>query len=68
MLWGYVSSAVRRRPRYGDAAFRRFLRRYQMQCLLRGKASATRRLNEAQEPVWRASRAAVGEGAVHARS
>jgi len=58
MLWGYFSSLVRRLPRYDDPAFRRFLRRYQRQCLLRGKRAATRRLNDAQAPVWRARAAA----------
>ena len=29
MLWGYFGSAARGRPRYDDAGFRRFLRRYQ---------------------------------------
>ena len=52
MLWGYLKSAARRAPRYGDDAFRAFLRRYQRQCLLHGKASATRTLNEAQRAVW----------------
>jgi poly-beta-1,6-N-acetyl-D-glucosamine synthase len=52
ILWGYFSSAVRRLPRYGDAAFRRFLRGYQRDILLRGKREATRRLNEAQAHVW----------------
>jgi len=55
MLWGYFSSAGRRRPRYDDPAFRGFLRRYQRQCLLRGKGEATRRLNESQASVWQAS-------------
>jgi len=54
MLWGYFSSVARGLPRYDDPAFRRFLRRYQRQCLLHGKRAATRRLNEAQAPVWRA--------------
>ena len=58
MLWGYFSSLARGLPRYDDPAFRRFLRRYQRQCLLRGKRAATRRLNEAQAPVWRAREAA----------
>jgi exopolysaccharide biosynthesis WecB/TagA/CpsF family protein len=58
MLWGYVSSLARGLPRYNDPEFRRFLRRYQRQCLLRGKREATRRLNEARAPVWR-SRAAT---------
>lgn len=56
MLWGYVSSAARGVARYEDAAFRDFLRRYQRACLRHGKQEATRRLNEAQEPIWQASR------------
>ncbi|MFI5007994.1 MAG: glycosyltransferase [Solirubrobacterales bacterium] len=55
MLWGYFSSAARGRPRYDDPAFRRFLRRYQRQCLLHGKREATRKVNEAQAPVWHAA-------------
>ena len=54
MLWGYFSSAARGRPRYDDPAFRRFLRRYQRECLLHGKREATRRVDEAQAPVWHA--------------
>lgn len=53
MLWGYFSSMARRVPRYDDAEFRRFLRRYQWSCLLRGKSSATRRLNRRQAGAWR---------------
>jgi glycosyltransferase involved in cell wall biosynthesis len=60
MLWGYFSSAVRRVPRYEDPGFRRFLRRYQRDCLLRGKAEATRRLNASQAPVWHAAHPAAG--------
>lgn len=46
MWWGYVRSALRRRPRYEDAVFRRFLRRYQRDCLLRGKGRTTDALHE----------------------
>jgi poly-beta-1,6-N-acetyl-D-glucosamine synthase len=52
MVWGYLRSAVRRAPRYGDDAFRTFLRRYQRRCLLRGKAAATRALDDEQRGVW----------------
>ena len=52
MLWGYVRSAFQRKPRYGDAAFRKFLRRYQWDCLLRGKAKATADLNRRQLSAW----------------
>ena len=41
MWWGYVRSALQRKPRYPDLEFRRYLRRYQRDCLLRGKAAAT---------------------------
>jgi glycosyltransferase involved in cell wall biosynthesis len=52
MLWGYVRSAAQRKERYGDASFRKFLRRYQWQCLLRGKSRATRALNDQQAAEW----------------
>lgn len=52
MLYGYLRSALARRPRYGDAEFRRFLRRYQWSCLLRGKARATAALEARQAPRW----------------
>jgi glycosyltransferase involved in cell wall biosynthesis len=54
MLWGYVSSALRRAERYEDVEFRGFLRRYQYTCLRLGKRRATRKFNEAQDAVWRA--------------
>lgn len=40
MLWGYLISAVARKPRYNDRAFRQFLRRYQRRALWRGKKRA----------------------------
>ncbi len=44
MLWGYFTSAARRRPRYGDVDFRRDLRRWQLERLkaliTRGKVRA----------------------------
>ena len=52
MMWGYVRSMVHRKPRYGDASFRRFLRRYQWRCLLVGKENATRDLNRLQADRW----------------
>lgn len=53
MLWGYVRSMVARKPRYQDREFRRFLRRYQWDCLLRGKERATQRVNQRQASRWR---------------
>ena len=53
-MWlGYLSSLVRRAPRYEQPDFRRFLRSYQWACLLRGKAAATRRLDDRQAARWR---------------
>jgi len=46
ILWGYFSSMLAGKPRYDGPEFRRFLRRYQRNCLLLGKAAATRRLDE----------------------
>ena len=62
MLWGYFSSAVKRVPRYGDAEFRRFLRRYQRSCLLIGKKAATARVNTRQARAWRAEDSRAGPG------
>jgi biofilm PGA synthesis N-glycosyltransferase PgaC len=53
MLWGYASSALRGVVRYDDLQFRKFLRRYQYACLRVGKRAATRKLDAAQEAVWR---------------
>jgi len=40
MLWGYFWSALRRKPRYDDVEFRRFLQRWQWRALLVGKRRA----------------------------
>jgi glycosyltransferase involved in cell wall biosynthesis len=40
MLWGWISSAVRRLPRYDNPEFRRFLRHYQWRVLCVGKRRA----------------------------
>lgn len=47
MLWGWVRSALRGLPRYGDEGFRRFLRRWQWRSLLLGKARATAEIDAA---------------------
>jgi biofilm PGA synthesis N-glycosyltransferase PgaC len=61
ILWGYATSAARGVPRYEDPEFRRFLRRYQRECLRHGKREATRRVNEAQAALWHAAHPAVDE-------
>jgi hypothetical protein len=45
-MWGYIKSALQRRPRYSDAEFREFLRQYQWQVLIGGKARAIDRLQK----------------------
>ncbi len=54
MVWGYLTSVMQRKPRYGDLQFRSFLRRYQWECLLRGKRRATQQLNQQQASTWQA--------------
>jgi hypothetical protein len=46
MLWGWLKAAAQLRPRYEDAEFRRFLRRYQWRVLLSGKQRALASINE----------------------
>jgi len=60
MLWGYFANAARGGPRYEDADFRRFLRRYQWACMIRGKRKATRRLNKRQAAFWHAAHPGAG--------
>lgn len=52
MLYGYFGSMLNGAPRYGGPEFRRFLRRYQWACLLRGKARATAELNARMATRW----------------
>jgi glycosyltransferase involved in cell wall biosynthesis len=52
MLWGYLKSLITRKPRYGDEEFRKFLRKYQRQCLLHGKQRATAQLERHQASRW----------------
>jgi biofilm PGA synthesis N-glycosyltransferase PgaC len=44
IMWGWIRSAVSKKPRYGNVEFRRFLRRYQMRVLFVGKRRAIREL------------------------
>lgn len=46
MLWGWLKSAVQRKPRYHDPAFRSFLRRYQRRVLWVGKKRALQEIHE----------------------
>jgi len=52
-MWvGYVQAMMQRRSRYDDPEFRAFLRRYQRDCLLKGKARATNELDSRQRVAW----------------
>jgi len=63
MLWGYLSSAARGVERYHDPEFRRFLRRYQRECLRHGKRAATRKIEEERAALWHAAHAETGHAA-----
>lgn len=46
MLWGWLKSALQRKPRYDDARFRRFLRQYQWRALMVGKKRAIAEIDQ----------------------
>ena len=48
VLWGWVEAALRGKPRYENAEFRKFLRRYQRRALLVGKARAAQECVDAR--------------------
>ena len=50
MIWGWLESALQRKPRYGDAAFRQFLRRYQWRALRVGKKKAIAEIEQSRMP------------------
>lgn len=49
MLWGWIKSALQRKPRYADPEFRRFLHRYQWRALWMGKRRAIEALQRDAE-------------------
>lgn len=56
MYWGYLESMLKRVPRYGDAEFRSFLRRYQLESLILGKARAAKRAEARSVRSWNPER------------
>ena len=46
MMWGWLRSALQRKPRYNNLEFRKFLRRYQRRALLVGKERAIAEIEE----------------------
>ncbi len=70
MWWGFVKSMLQRKPRYEDKQFRKFLRKYQWNCLIFGKSAATKKLNQQQQATWdklAPARAALNKNATAAR-
>lgn len=59
MWWGFARSMIRGVPQYGEPEFRKFLRRFQWACLIKGKTKATALLNERQAAAWKTRRAAA---------
>lgn len=51
MLWGYVWSAIQRKPRYENPEFRRFLRRWQWRALVVGKQRAVEEVLQQRTPI-----------------
>lgn len=62
MLCGYFHAMMTRTPRFPDAEVRRFIRRYQLACLLMGKERATAWLDKQQHGAWLRSQAEAAEG------
>jgi hypothetical protein len=52
MFWGYLKSLISREKRFDDHQLVKFIRTYQWSCLIKGKAEATKQLNQKQEQVW----------------
>lgn len=50
--WGYVQSMVKRDKRLHDPELVKFMRKYQWDCLVKGKKKATAQLDEQQAAVW----------------
>lgn len=54
--WGYVQSMVKRDKRLPDPELVKFIRKYQWDCLVKGKKKATAQLDEQQAVVWNPDR------------
>jgi hypothetical protein len=52
MLWGYVAAWLKGAPRHGDRALLSFIRAYQREALLRGKARAVADIEARQAGLW----------------
>ncbi len=53
IIVGYLSSWIKKKQRYPDFEFRKFLRKYHFLCLVFGKKNTIKMLDKKQEMVWR---------------
>jgi len=59
MWWGFVKSAVQGVERLEDPDFRKFLRKFQWNCLIMGKKGAIEQINRQQEKLWNPDKASI---------
>ena len=59
MWWGFVRSAVQGVERLDDPDFRKFLRKFQWNCLIKGKKAAVEQVNNQQEKLWNPDKASI---------
>ncbi len=52
MFWGYIKNYLTGTQKLEDEELIKFIRKYQWNCLLKGKKRATAELNEKQEHLW----------------
>ena len=52
MLWGWLFSALQRKPRYDDLEFRAFFRKYQRHVLTQGKSRAVAKIYKERGVAW----------------
>lgn len=67
MFWGYVWSWIRRKPRYDNVEFRRFLQHWQWRALLVGKKRAVEEVLRERAALAQTSAAAASAPQGHAR-
>jgi hypothetical protein len=52
MFWGYIKALFSGAAQLDDVELRQFIRLYQWQCLIKGKAAATAQVNQEQSASW----------------
>jgi len=59
MWWGFVRSAIQGTSRLEDPDFRKFLRKFQWNCLIKGKKKTIIQINNQQEKFWNPDKASI---------